>query len=102
MNLGQLIDALEDAPQDYVAPLGFGTPHSYRGYYEDVAFSPAQNVPVCEMLAWAKYALNRKFDGYKGGVFTMHPYVDCYIADYDTSSGDKIGPTLVAYMTGRA
>ena len=102
MMLQQLIDALAAADQDYVAPLGFGSPDSYRGYYECVAFSPEKNVTVASMLAHAKSALGSTFEGYKGGEFTMHEFTDCYIAYYGTSVGDKIGPVLVAYLTGQA
>jgi len=102
MGLQELINALAAADQDYVAPLGFAEPMSYRGYYEDLAFEPAQNVTVASMLAHAKSALGATFTGYKGGEYTMHEYTDCYIAEYGKSGGDKIGPVLVAYLTGKA
>lgn len=102
MGLQELIDALSAADQTHVAPLGFGEPMSYRGYYEELAFEPARNVTVASMLAHAKSALGATFTGYKGGEFTMHAHTDCYIAKYREVGGDKIGPVLVAYLTGRA
>lgn len=101
MGLKELIDALAAADQTHVAPLGFGKPMSYRGYYHSVAFEPVENVTVASMLAHAKSALGATFDGYKGGEYTMSEYTDCYIARYGESSGDMIGPVLVAYLTGR-
>lgn len=102
MGLKELIDALAAADQEHVAPLGFSWPMSYRGDYSQLAFAPAKNVTVASMLVNARQALGQTFEGYKGGEFTMGPYTDCYISEYGESGGDKIGPTLVAYLTGRA
>ena len=102
MGLQELIDALAAADQDHVAPIGFGEPMSYRGYYEELAFEPARNVTVASMLSHAKSALGATFTGYKGGEFTMHAHTDCYISEYGKTGGDKIGPVLVAYLTGLA
>lgn len=100
MTLGELIEALEAADPNHVAPLGFGVPFSWRGNYADIAFEPQSNVTVGSMLEHARSALGKTFRGYKGGEFTMHEYTDCYIDRYGESGGDKIGPLLVAYMTG--
>ena len=102
MGLQELIDALAAADQEHVAPLGFAQPRSWRGSYSELAFEPAEAVTVASMLKHAKSALGANFTGYKGGEYTMHEYTDCYIDKYGHSSGDKIGPVLVAYMTGRA
>lgn len=102
MTLGELITALEAADRDHIAPLGFGEPMSYRGDYAELAFEPAENVTVGSMLANARSALGRTFEGYKGGEFTMNEYSACYINRYGESGGDRIGPVLVAYMTGKA
>ena len=102
MGLQALINALAAADQDYVAPLGFAEPMSYRGSYYDVAFEPAHNVTVASMLSHAKKALGATFIGYKGGDYTMGPYTPCYIARWGECDGDMIGPILVAYLTGQA
>lgn len=103
MALREVIAALESADQDYVAPIGFGEPMSYRGDYGQLAFEPARNVSVASMLKHAKSALNQTFTGYKGGDFLMDQWVDCYIAEYShsTPNADLIGPVLLAYLTGR-
>jgi len=98
MTLGELIKTLEQADPTMVVPHGFGSPHSYRGYYEDVAFSPAANVSVASMLEHARSALGQTFTGYKGGEYTMGDWTDCWISEYSTASGDKIGDTLMYYM----
>jgi hypothetical protein len=101
MTLEELITALEAADQTHIAPLGFGAPGSYRGDYSELAFEPASNVTVASMLAHAKSALGATFTGYKGGEFTMNEYTYCYINERGHSGGDRIGPVLVAYLTGQ-
>ena len=49
--LGELIAALERAVVEFpeaVLRYGFGHPHSYRGYYMDLAFEPVENVAVTD------------------------------------------------------
>lgn len=54
------------------------------------------------MLENAKSALGATFYGYKGGEYTMHEYTYCWIAEYGTSKGDKIGPTIKALWLATA
>ncbi|MFC9490722.1 hypothetical protein ACFTZM_32240, partial [Streptomyces hydrogenans] len=65
MPLGELITALEAADPDLVLPDGFTHPHSYRGYYHELAFEPAHNATVGEMLADARSALGTTYTGWK-------------------------------------
>lgn len=101
MTLDGLIRALEEADQSYTAPIGLGRPHSHRGDYSQLAFSPAENVSVSEMLGHARDALGSTFFGWKGGEFVMHGYVYCYLDHEGEADGDRIGPALMAYMTGQ-
>jgi len=98
MYLKELIAVLEAEDPARVIPLGFCEPHSYRGYYEQLAFEPAENIAVGEMLAAAKSALGATYQGYKGGDFTMTDYTDCWLSVYGTASGESIGPTLLRFM----
>ena len=98
--LGELIAALEREDPSQVVPVGFKNPHSYRGYYHDLAFEPALNVTVGEMLEAARSALGQTFEGYKGGEFTMTESTDVWIACYG-SHGETIGPVLLSYMLGK-
>src|SRR3954453_3722902 len=100
MALGKLIKFLEGYPPETKVPMGFGEPHSFRGYYEDVAFEPVADTTVGEMLAHAKSALGKTFQGYKGGDFQMNEYTYCWIANYGETSDDKIGYILLNYMVG--
>lgn len=88
MRLGELISLLERMPQDMVVENGFGGPHSYRGYYERVAFSPALNVTVASMLAHATSALGKTFQGYKGGDYVMDEHTLCHVAEYGCAELD--------------
>ena len=56
MILKELILTLQNADQDRIVPLGFHHPHSYRGYYDQLAFEPKEGVAVREMLRDAKSA----------------------------------------------
>lgn len=97
MTLQKLIQLLEAAPQGKIVPKGFTSPHSWRGVYAELAFEPAENVKVSEMLADAKSALGKTFEGYKGGDFTMDENTEVHIADYG-SGEDLIGEILMFYM----
>lgn len=99
MNLQQLIDALATADPNRVCPIGFTNPHSYRGYYDQLAFEPAHDVRVSDMLACATGAIGATYSGYKGGEFTMDASTDVWLAEYG-STGETIGPVLLAYMLG--
>ena len=81
VTLGDLIEHLRRLPPGMVVERGFGRPHSYRGYYEDVAFAPEANVTVGQMLKCAEEALGQTFEGWKGGEFTMKAHTDCWFAE---------------------
>lgn len=100
MTLGELIQRLKEAPRDFRVPFGFHEPHSYRGYYDQLAFEPTTNVTVGEMLDAAESALGETFTGYKGGDYTMGEYTDVWIAHYG-ECGDGISHMLLDYMLGK-
>ena len=102
MTLGELIAALEEADQSLVVPDGFSRPHSYRGYYDQLAFEPARNVTVAHMLSEAKSALGMTFEGYKGGDFVMRECTEVWIAEYGHSGGEQISARLLGYMLREA
>ncbi|MCP5078971.1 MAG: hypothetical protein GY951_13060 [Psychromonas sp.] len=93
--LKDVIEFLEKQDPKKVVRYGFGEPDSYRGYYSDVAFKPAENVSFGEMLVHAKSALGATFTGYKGGEYTMHTHTDCWIAERGHTSDDMIGGRLM-------
>jgi hypothetical protein len=97
MTLGELITALEAEDPERRLPLGFGNAHSYRGFYEDLAFEPVADVTTGEMLAEARKALGQTFQGWKGGDFAMHEYTDCWLAVHGRT-GEGIGPVLLSLL----
>lgn len=98
MFLKELINYLEKKDPTIAAALGFCCPHSYRGYYTELAFIPEKNTTVGEMLKCAKDALGSTYQGWKGGEFTMDEYTDVYLAEYG-DTGDSIGLILLDFMT---
>ena len=97
MTLGDLIARLKEADPSRVVPHGFHKPHSYRGFYDELAFKPKDNITVADMLSAAEFALNQTFDGYKGGEFTMNEYTPVWLADYG-DRGEQLGARLLEYM----
>ncbi len=81
MTLDELIAELEKLPPDLVVD-GFNHAHSYRGYYDQLAFEPACGVTIKSMLDECRYAEGRTFTGYKGGEFLMDGLTDCWLAEW--------------------
>lgn len=99
--LGNIIDFLEAQPnKEQKVPIGFFNPHSYRGYYHDLAFEPVKNTTIEVMLYACNWANGKDFQGYKGGWFKMDRDTDCWIAYQGRGGGEKIGQILLTYMCG--
>jgi hypothetical protein len=94
VNLSDLIARLETADPNQTVKHGFHNPHSYRGDYMDLAFEPAENVTVREMLDAARSALAATFQGWKGGDFVMHGDTWCWLS----AEGDVSGETISALL----
>ena len=99
LTLGELIERLRAEPnQAKRVRVGLAEPHSYRGYYDQLAFEPTPNVTVAEMLAAAESALGATFQGYKGGDYVMREYTDTWIAHWGESGGETVGALLLDRM----
>ncbi len=98
MTLGKLISILKVMDPNEVMPNGFNNPHSYRGYYEQLAFEPAMNVKVRDMLKDAEDSLGKTFTGYKGGQFKMESYTDIWIANYGSTVDEDHSPSEIELM----
>lgn len=101
MELQRLIRSLEALDPAQPVPLGFARPHSYRGYYEQLAFEPEANTTVGAMLTAAKGALGATYEGYKGGEYLMTASTTCWVSNEGDNSGDMLGPMLLGFMLGR-
>jgi hypothetical protein len=96
MTLGELIAELEKfRPETYVG-YGLCNPHSYRGYYDELAFEPAATT-VGEMLQMARGALGATYQGWKGGQFQMGANTPCHIA-VEGCTGEPLTRTALAFM----
>ena len=100
MTLGELIQVLEAADADKVVPMGFARPHSYRGYYYELAFEQEPNTTVGAMLEAARSALGTTYTGWKGGDFAMHEHTEVNLVRKEGECGEGIGPVLLGYMLG--
>jgi len=103
MTLGKLIEWLEKQDQELVVKDGFSTPHSDRGSYDELAFTPEKEARIGDMLEHAKSALGATFTGWKGGEYTMQEYTSVYIGDYG-ECGEEITSVHFRYWlaTGSA
>lgn len=97
VTLGKLVEILKKHDPTKRVKYGFTYPHSYRGYYECVAFEPADNICVGGMLESAKGALGMTFVGWKGGDFPMDGDTTVFIA-FEGSCGDRLEPMLLRLM----
>lgn len=87
LTLGDAIARLEaldeEAPLQTIEGDGLERPHSYRGYYSDLALEPAdRNTTVGELLEALRGALDRTFQGYKGGDHLMDSRTPLWCAHY--------------------
>jgi hypothetical protein len=90
MTLGKLIKTLEGFDPNSPV-IGLYSPHSYRGYYSDLAFEElvGGSRPAWELLEECKSILGKTFEGYKGGEFVMDENTPVWIAYYG-STGEKL------------
>lgn len=100
LKLGDLIEALKNFPdKNKVLPCGFNKPHSWRGIYEELAFEPAENITVFEMLSAAESAVGTVYQGWKGGDFKMDLDSPVHLSK-EGNSDDFLGAFLLHYMLG--
>jgi hypothetical protein len=93
MLLKELIEILERCELSKTVE-GFGNPHSYRGYYDKLAFEP-MTTTIKDMLEAALSANGECYTGYKGGEFTMDGDTEVHIA-YEGCCGNPITKSALA------
>jgi hypothetical protein len=101
MNLGMLIKYLEREDPKQSVSLGFDNPHSYRGYYDQLAFELCKDATVGDMLKLAKESVGKTFTGWKGGEYEMDEFTTVWLAEYGCGGGEVIGPVLLGLMLGK-
>ena len=97
MKANELIEYLEALPLDKVFRRGFHKPHAHRMDGE-LAFEPADNKTVDEMLQCVKSAIGQTYEHWKGNQYTMQVYSDVYIATGRADSGTPLCPAMLDCM----
>lgn len=90
LTLQGVIDYLSKYDDRYVVEFGLGMPHSYRGFYEQLAFPVQANVSIAEMRSRAQDAIGQTFIGYKGGNYTMQPDTLCWAVQQKGETGEPL------------
>lgn len=89
MTLGKLISALKVMPNEAMVS-NLNNAHSYRGYYSDLAFERGiGEIPASELLSACQSAIDKVFEGYKGGDFLMGAHTPVWVANYG-QEGSKL------------
>ena len=94
VTLGELISTLERMPRDKILNNAFRGGDSYRGYYDELAFEPCDEVRVSDLLEDARSCVGVTFSGYKGGEYTMYLNTPIWKAGYG-SCGDEITRSML-------
>lgn len=89
LTLGGMIEHLSSIPGDSMVD-AFGDPHSYRGYYCDLAFEMRDDkITATEALGICQGCMGKVFGGYEGGDYMMGEATPVWIAKYG-SCGQRI------------
>lgn len=107
MDLGDIIEALTPVVAerpDATVRHGFDpkSAGSWRGSYSELSFYSAKNVLLADMLNALINAIGETYEGYKGGMFTMHESCDVYMDGHENFFGDRISWSLVRYWIDEA
>lgn len=100
LTLDQVIARLEHVDPETVLLRGFGRGRSYRGRYTELAFSPASDVRVGDMLAEARAVRNTRHRAYGGAYLLMTGETYVNIAGNGDCSRTLGGDALTAERLG--
>lgn len=100
ITLGALITLLKNEPADHqvvydfagLQPTSLG---SYRGYYEHLALGHTcemsfGDMSVAQLLAELEAAVDKVYEGYKGGDYRMGTDTPLWVANYGSASGAAV------------
>lgn len=98
-NIRKLIAKLKEREYhlETVIKNGFKSPHCYRGDFNCVAFEPAENITVGEMIAAAESVLLNTYYSIKGDEHTYTLETPVYIA-YQDEEGMEMDSTVFDEM----
>lgn len=92
MNIQELYDALLLLDQGATLHDAPRKPHSYRGWYERLAFEAGHDTStVGQFRELLTSCLGGTFTGYKGGEYTMHKDTLVHLANYSQTGQEIVG-----------
>ena len=99
LTLGRAIDVVSAADPAMAVEFDRGGgpsgPHSYRGYYSDLAFSQSNQTVTAEaFLAELSESLGKPFEGYKGGDYVMAIGTPLWVASYGCTGPAIMGARI--------
>ena len=98
--LGELLDGLRQADPEGLVYLT--DPHSYRGYYSDLALEPTTTpIKVNQLIDQLEAVIDTELTGYKGGKFLMSADTPVWVSPYGTTGSALVGfnPTTITITT---
>ena len=98
--LGELLDGLRQADPEGLVYLT--DPHSYRGYYSDLALEPTTTpIKVNQLIDQLEAVIDTELTGYKGGEFLMLADTPVWVSHYGTTGSALVGfnPTTLSFLT---
>lgn len=99
LSLGALTEALHRLPMDMTVITDtheyVGAEHSYRGYYDDLAFAPGKEAGSCCGLLYdaCLRAATNHYEGYKGGNYLYDNETPLWFAQWG-----ETGRAIVGYQ----
>ncbi len=99
--LGDFLSQLRDADPEATIPLA--NPHSYRGYYSDLALEPVNGAPikVWQLINQLSDVIDTELTGYKGGEFMMSADTPIWVANHGCTGAALVGfdPRTLTILT---
>ena len=97
LTIDELLLYLDGIDDDLLWPKGFGRGHSYRGVYNQVAFSKAWSLTTAQIKENVRAMINVTVTGYKGGYFPINGNTLVNWADESEYNGynDNITPSVL-------
>ena len=100
ITVGELIRILENLPKNSLVD-NLIKPHSYRGWYEHLAFQRADGKrPAVDLLQECRECVGRDFYGYKGGTYTCTENTPVWVANNGETGAEltNIGVSIEYHM----
>lgn len=87
-SVGRFIAELKSLKPDTLVIPKLKFPHSYRGYYEDLAFEHEEDFQTAEeLIDLLKSCVGQVYAGYKGGEYRCQDSTFVWLGSYGTTAG---------------